>query len=87
MQQKQLAWPDGNGSISVAFIGDGDGAITLSSEANTGVDRAVELRVSTLDGSIEHILRVEQPGTREYLSDSLDSWLTDSDNKRLMSLK
>lgn len=57
-------WPDGEGSLSIAYTGDGDGAISFSSPLNEGCDRSLDVIVANNFGNSVTV-HVTQIGFRE----------------------
>ena len=57
-------WQDGNGVITISpSSGTGDGTISVSSEANDGIDRERTITVNA--GGISQTVKVIQAGLRE----------------------
>lgn len=60
-----IPWNEGMGSITATYEGSGNGPITLTSEANTGIDRAQEITVTTDNGLASEKVLVSQEGLRQ----------------------
>ena len=60
-----IPWNEGKGSITATYEGSGNGPITLTSEANTGIDRAQEITVATDNGLASEKVLVSQEGLRQ----------------------
>ncbi|MBR3591021.1 MAG: hypothetical protein IKK89_04705 [Alistipes sp.] len=64
-QSVTIPWNEGKGSITATYEGSGNGAITLTSEANTGIDRAQEITVTTDNGAVSEKVTLSQEGLRQ----------------------
>lgn len=62
---KTIQWLEGDGAITATYNGSGDGAITIISDANEGIDREQTINVSTTDGNKSVDILVQQTGLRE----------------------
>lgn len=72
MAEKQIAWASGEGYITVTFGGDGNGSVSVSSDANESIDRETTIAVRTTAGTPERTqsMRVKQVGWREVFNAS-----------------
>lgn len=72
--EKTIKWNEGEGNIIVAYEGNGDGAVSFSSDVeNIGIDREQNVIISTDKGEVSVSVLVKQPGLREvfYASDDI----------------
>ena len=88
MAEKQIAWASGEGYITIIFGGDGNGSVSVSSDANESIDRETIIAVRTTAGTPERTqsMRVKQVGLREVLYAS-DGLLRTADGQTLNVLK
>lgn len=72
--EKTIKWNEGEGNIIVTYEGNGDGAVSFSSDVeNIGIDREQNAIISTDKGEVSVSVLVRQPGLREvfYASDNI----------------
>ena len=62
---KKFKWNEGDGYITTTFVGSGDGPITISSDANEGIDREQKLSISTSNNELHVDITIKQIGLRE----------------------
>ena len=67
-QSVTIPWNEGKGSITATYEGSGNGAITLTSEANTGIDREQEITVTTDNGAVSEKVTLSQEGLRQPIA-------------------
>lgn len=60
MATKQIAWNTGSGNITLTYQGQGDGTISIQSDANNGSARSQVITVETVGGAITKNLTVSQ---------------------------
>lgn len=64
--EKTIKWNEGEGNIIVTYEGNGDGAVSFSSDVeNIGIDREQNVIISTDKGEVSASVLVKQPGLRE----------------------
>lgn len=62
---KQVNWNEGDGAITLAYNGDGDGTVSVSSDANEELDRAQTVTVKNDRFGLASEVLVKQEGQRE----------------------
>lgn len=60
MATKSIAWNTGSGNITLTYQGQGDGAISIQSDANDGGARSQVITVETVGGAITRNLTISQ---------------------------
>ena len=60
MATKSIAWSTGTGNITLTYQGQGDGPISIQSDANNGGARSQVITVETVDGAITRNLTINQ---------------------------
>lgn len=65
MAKTKIKWNEGEGYITAAYDGSGNGSASISSDANEGIDREQSIKVETTDKSVSATLVVSQEGLRE----------------------
>lgn len=83
--QTTKQWPDGSGAVTLSYTGQGDGALSVTADANDGLDRAVTLIVT--DGTKQVPVSVTQQGKREEFVTSDGSILTTNDGGTFAVIK
>lgn len=61
----QVNWNEGDGAITLAYNGDGDGTVSVSSDANEELDRAQTVTVKNERFGISRDVLIKQEGQRE----------------------
>lgn len=72
MVEKKIKWNEGDGYITAAYEGSGNGSASISSDANEGIDREQFIKIETTVGNdpkSENVL-VKQVGLREVFEPS-----------------
>lgn len=70
MVEKKIKWNEGEGYITAAYEGSGNGSASISSDTNEGIDREQSIKVETTAGDEpkrENIL-IKQVGLREVFT-------------------
>lgn len=80
----ELLFPDG-GKLTAEYEGAGNGTLTLTAEANEGIDRELTLNVKTTEGNISKSISVTHEGKREVFNASDDEF--DASDGQLQVLK
>lgn len=68
--ETKIKWNEGDGHITAAYDGSGNGSASISSDVNEGIDRQQAITVETTDGSASEAVRVMQFGRREVFEPS-----------------
>lgn len=58
--QKQIAWNSGSGNITLTYVGEGDGAVAVSSDENDVGERVQVVVVRTADGVVSRNVTIKQ---------------------------
>lgn len=77
MVEKKIKWNEGEGYITTAYDGSGNGSASISTDANEGVDREQSVLVETTYGEpkdSESVL-IRQAGLREVFGVSDGAFL------------
>lgn len=77
MENKIIAWGTGSGNITLIYTGQGNAAVSVSTDVNEGIDREQSILVETTHGEpkdSESVL-IRQPGLREVFSVSDGTFL------------
>lgn len=61
----KIKWNEGEGYITAAYDGSGNGSASISSDVNEGIDREQSIKVETTDKSVSANVVVSQEGLRE----------------------
>lgn len=70
MEETKIKWNEGEGYITAAYEGSGNGSASISSDVNEGIDREQSIKVETTDKSVSATLVVSQEGLREVFEPS-----------------
>lgn len=65
MAETKIKWNEGEGYITAAYDGSGNGSASISSDVNEGIDREQSIKVETTDNRVSATLVVSQEGLRE----------------------
>ena len=68
--ETKIKWNEGEGYITATYEGSGNGAASISSDVNEGIDREQSIKVETTDKSVSATLVVSQEGLREVFEPS-----------------
>lgn len=63
--ETKIQWNEGDGAITATYNGSGDGAVTITSDINEGIDREQTITAKTIDESVAVDISVKQSGMRE----------------------
>lgn len=77
MENKTIAWKTGSGNITLTYTGQGNATVSVSTDANEGIDREQSILVETTYGEpkdSESVL-IRQAGLREVFSVSDGTFL------------
>lgn len=77
MVEKKIKWNEGEGYITAAYYGSGNGSASISTDVNEGIDREQSILVETTYGEpkdSESVL-IRQAGLREVFSVSDGTFL------------
>lgn len=76
--ETKIKWNEGEGYITAAYDGSGNGSASISSDVNEGIDREQSIKVETTDKSVSATVVVSQEGLREvFLASDGDFILAD----------
>lgn len=64
----RIKWNEGEGYITAAYEGSGDGSLTFNSNVNEGIDREQSIEVKTTDNKLSVSVSVKQIGLREVFT-------------------
>lgn len=64
----RIKWNEGEGYITAAYEGSGDGSLTFNSDVNEGIDREQSVKVKTTDDKLSVYISIKQVGLREVFT-------------------